>query len=117
ELSALLIGAGIASWIGVQFIRTLLSTTRIKQDTAMGITLATWFAAGIALLAYIQSRSDASQAGLDTFIFGQAAAIVAGDVQLISVVGVVAFIITMLFWKEFKLVTFDPEFAGANGFR
>src|SRR5690606_33822181 len=23
----------------------------------------------------------------------------------------------MLFWKEFKLVTFDPEFAGANGFR
>ena len=37
ELGALLIGAGIASWIGVQFIRTLLNTTRIKQDTAMGI--------------------------------------------------------------------------------
>ncbi|MEL7233588.1 MAG: metal ABC transporter permease, partial [Chloroflexota bacterium] len=54
ELSALLIGAGIASWIGVQFIRSLLNTTRIKQDTAMGIVLAAWFAAGIALLAYIQ---------------------------------------------------------------
>lgn len=117
DLGALLIGAGIASWLGVQFINALLNTTRIKQDTAMGIVLAAWFAAGIALLAYIQNRPDASQAGLDTFIFGQAAAIVSSDVQLITVVGLVAFAFVGLFWKEFKLVTFDPEFAGANGFR
>jgi len=117
ELSALLVGAGIASWIGVQFIRALLDTTRIKQDTAMGIVLAAWFAAGIALLAYIQGRSDASQAGLDTFIFGQAAAMVLSDVILISVVGLIAFAVLALFWKEFKLVTFDADFAQANGFR
>lgn len=117
ELSVLLIGAGIASWIGVQFIRAVLDTTRIKQDTAMGIVLAAWFAAGIALLAYIQGRSDASQAGLDTFIFGQAAAMVESDVQLITVVGGGAFVVVALFWKEFKLITFDPQFAGANGFR
>ena len=42
----------------------------------MGIVLAAWFAAGVALLAYIQERPDASQAGLDSFIFGQAAAMV-----------------------------------------
>lgn len=117
DLGALLIGAGIASWLGVQFIRALMSTTRVKQDTAMGIVLAAWFAAGIALLAYIQARPDASQAGLDTFIFGQAAAIVERDVQLITIMGLMAFIVLGLFWKEFKLVTFDPEFAGANGFR
>ncbi len=117
ELGALLIGAGIASWLGVQFIRSLLHTTRIKQDTAMGIVLAAWFAAGIALLAYIQSRPDASQAGLDTFIFGQAAAMVESDVRLIFGVGAVAFIVVALFWKELKLVAFDPGFAGANGFR
>lgn len=117
ELSVLLIGAGIASWLGVQFIRSVLHTTRIKQDTAMGIVLAAWFAAGLALLTYIQARPDASQAGLDTFIFGQAAAMVERDVQLIAVVGLIAFIMVALFWKEFKLVTFDPEFASANGFR
>ncbi|HMQ51444.1 MAG TPA: metal ABC transporter permease, partial [Anaerolineae bacterium] len=50
-------------------------------------------------------------------IFGQAAAIVTGDVQLIAGVGAVAFVVLGLFWKEFKLITFDPEFAGANGFR
>lgn len=117
ELGVLLLGAGIASWIGVQFIRAVLDTTRIKQDTAMGIVLAAWFAAGIALIAYIQGRADASQAGLDTFIFGQAAAMVRSDVILISVAGMITFLVLALLWKEFKLVTFDPEFAGANGFR
>jgi manganese/zinc/iron transport system permease protein len=117
ELGALLLGAGIASWIGVQVIRSINQTTRIKQDTAMGIVLASWFAAGIALLTYIQAIPDARQAGLNTFIFGQAAAIVERDVQLISIVGAAAFLLIALFWKEFKLITFDAEFAVANGFR
>lgn len=82
----------------------------------MGIVLAGFFAFGIALLTYIQGRSDASQAGLDGFIFGQAAAIVRQDVLLISGVGLIAFFVLGLFWKEFKLITFDPEFAHANGF-
>ena len=117
ELGLLLIGAGVTSWLGVYFIRLVTNTTRIKQDAAMGIVLAAWFAAGIALLVYIQARPDASQAGLDTFIFGQAAAIVERDVRLIAVVGAVSFIVLGLFWKEFKLITFDAEFAGATGFR
>ncbi len=117
DLGGLLVGAGIASWAGVQFIRALLRTTRIKQDSAMGIVLAAWFAAGVALLAYIQGRDDASQAGLETFIFGQAAAMVASDVMLIGGVGAAALIVVALLWHPFKLITFDPDFAAANGFR
>ena len=117
ELSLLLIGAGIASWLGLRMVAAILNTTRIKQDTALGIVLVSWFAAGIALLAYIQSIPDASQAGLDHFIFGQAAAIIERDVTLVSGVGLAILLIIALFWKEFKLVTFDAEFAGANGFR
>ena len=55
ELSLLLIGAGIASWLSLRFVAALLATTRLKQDAALGIVLASWFAAGIALLTYIQS--------------------------------------------------------------
>jgi manganese/zinc/iron transport system permease protein len=116
ELGVLLIGAAAASWLGVLFIRALTSTTRIKQDTAMGIVLAAWFAAGIALLALIQDRPDAAQAGLDTFIFGQAASMVVSDVIMIGGVGTAAFVVLGLFWKELKLYTFDHEFAEANGF-
>jgi manganese/zinc/iron transport system permease protein len=117
DLGVLLIGAGIASWIGVKVIRWITQTTRIKQDTSMGIVLASWFAAGIALLTYIQAIPDARQAGLKNFIFGQAAAIVERDVFLVSVVGLIAFLLIAIFWKEFKLITFDSEFAVANGFR
>lgn len=116
ELGWLLIGAGVAGWLGVMFINGVTRTTRIKQDAAMGIALTAFFAFGITLLTYIQSRNDASQAGLDQFIFGQAAAIKRQDVLLISTVGLIAFLIVGLFWKEFKLITFDPQFARANGF-
>ncbi len=115
QMGFLLLGAGVAGWLGVLFIRAVTDTTRIKQDTAMGIVLAAWFAGGIAIIAAIQNRPDASQAGLDSFIFGQAAAMVESDVWLITVVGAAAFAIVALFWKQFKLVTFDYEFAQANG--
>jgi manganese/zinc/iron transport system permease protein len=116
ELGWLLVGAGVAGWLGVMFINSVTRTTRIKQDTAMGIALTAFFAFGITLLTYIQSRNDASQAGLDQFIFGQAAAIKRQDVLLISGVGLAAFLLVGLLWKEFKLITFDPGFARANGF-
>ncbi|MXW35053.1 MAG: metal ABC transporter permease [Chloroflexi bacterium] len=117
ELSLLLIGAGVASWLGLRMVAAIMGTTRIKQDAALGIVLASWFAAGIALLAYIQSIPDASQAGLDHFIFGQAAAIIERDLRLVSGVGALVLLTVALMWKEFKLVTFDAEFAGVNGLR
>lgn len=116
ELGALLLGAAAASLLGMLLIRAVTATTRIKQDTAMGIVLASWFAAGIAILALIQGRADASQAGLDTFVFGQAASMVTSDVVLIGGVGAVSFLVVGLLWKELKLYTFDAQFAQASGF-
>lgn len=116
QLWVLLLGAAIASLVGVAFIRLIVSRTRIKPDGAMGVVLAGWFAVGIALLVFIQSTPDASQAGLDSFIFGQAAAIVRSDVILLLILGTGALLLVILMWKEFKLITFDPEFAGANGY-
>lgn len=116
ELGALLLGAAAASWLAVLFVQAITDTTRLKRDAAIGIVLAAFFALGIVLMTYIQGRPDASQAGLDTFIFGQAAAIVRRDVQLISAAGLIAILCLALLWKEFKLITFDPEFARANGF-
>ena len=116
DAAGLLLGAGVAGCLGVLFIHSVTRTTRLKQDAAMGMTLAAFFAFGMVLLTYIQGRGDAAQAGLDEFIFGQAAAMTRGDVELISVVGSGAFLCLGAFWKEFKLITFNREFAEANGF-
>lgn len=117
ELSALLIGAAISGWLGMQFIQALAATTNLKQDAALGITLSAWFAAGIILLAYAQNRPDASQAGLDTFIFGQAAAIVAEDLWLMAAAGALILALLALFWHPLKLITFDRAFAATLGLR
>jgi manganese/zinc/iron transport system permease protein len=116
DMNALLVGAGVAAWLATQFISALTHTTRLKQDTALGIALVSWFAIGIALLSYIQGRPDASQAGLDKFIFGQAAAMRQQDLERIAVVGVLVLAVLGLFWKELKLLTFDYGFALANGY-
>jgi manganese/zinc/iron transport system permease protein len=117
DLGALLTGAAISGWLGVLFVRAVTRSTRLKQDAVMGIVLTVWFAFGIALLTYIQGRADASQAGLDHFIFGQAAGIRAADVQLIAAAGAVMLLIVAVLWKEIKLVTFDIAFAHSVGLR
>ncbi len=117
QLGALLVGAGIASWLGLRLAAAIMRTTRIKQDAALGIVLASFFAAGIALLTTIQSLPDASQAGLDSFIFGQAAAIIESDIALLGSVGMAVIVVLALLWKEFKLLTFDVDFATAGGLR
>jgi manganese/zinc/iron transport system permease protein len=116
EPFALLVGAAATGWLGAQLVGTLTNTTRLKQDAAMGIVLASFFAIGVALLSYIQGRADASQAGLDKFIFGQAAAIVQRDVLTLGAACLLVGATLFAFWKEFKLLTFDPDFARANGY-
>ena len=115
DLSALLIGAALSGWLGMQFIQTLTSTTRIKQDAALGIVLSAWFALGILLLAYAQNRPDASQAGLDTFIFGQAASIVVDDLRWMLLLGALLLTTLVVFWNPLKAITYDAAFAATVG--
>lgn len=112
----LLIGAGIASWLGTLLILRIVNDTRISEDSALGVVLSVFFGFGIMLLTFIAKRNDANQAGLDKFLFGQAAALVASDVALMSLLGGVALLIVVLLYKEFKLLTFDPGFALSLGY-
>jgi manganese/zinc/iron transport system permease protein len=112
----LLIGAGIAGWIGTMLLLLIVRRTVLSEDAALGIVLSTFFGIGITLLTYINQRDDANQAGLDKYLFGQAAALVERDVITFAILGGVALLLVLLFYKEFKLLTFDPEFAGSLGF-
>ena len=89
--------------------------TILSEDAALGIVLSTFFGFGITLLTFINQRDDANQAGLDKYLFGQAAALVEDDVVVFAILGGIALLLVLLFYKEFKLLTFDPEFAGSLG--
>lgn len=112
----LVIGAALAGFIGTLVVIGVVRTTRIKYDSALGIVLSVFFGVGLVLLTYIQQRPDASQAGLDRFLFGQAAALLQRDLVTMAVLGGIALLLMLLAWKELKLLAFDPDFGTSLGF-
>lgn len=113
----LLLGAGIAGWIGTMLFLRIVKDTTISEDTALGVILSTFFGFGILLLTIIQNQNTADQAGLNRYLFGQAAALVASNVRTFAILGGIAFLILILFYKEFKLLSFDADFAASIGLR
>lgn len=111
----LVLGAAIAGWLGALIILSIVRLTRIKYDSAFGLVLSTFFGFGMVLLSLIQRSGNANQAGLDDFIFGQAATILKRDVLTIGILGGIALIIMLIFWKELKLLIFDEGFAASIG--
>jgi manganese/zinc/iron transport system permease protein len=109
-------GAIIAGWIGTLALMGIVHNTRIKQDSALGFVLSVFFGFGLVLLTFVQRLPDARQAGLDRFLFGQAAAMLEGDVVSMGLLGGAALLLMGLFWKEFKLLSFDIEFGASLGF-
>ncbi len=112
----LVLGAAIAGWLGTLLIMSIVRMTRIKYDSALGVVLSTFFGFGLVLHTFIQRTGNANQAGLDTFLFGQAATILERDIVTMGILGGVAILITLIFWKELKLLVFDEGFAASLGF-
>ncbi len=112
----LLLGAAIAGWLGTWFVMQVIRKTRVSQDSAMGIVLSVFFGLGLVLLTFIQKLPTASQAGLDKFLFGQAATLMEKDVITMAVLGLPALLLMGVFWKELKLLSFDREYGDTLGF-
>ena len=112
----LLVGAAIAGWLGSLLMLWVVRETVLSEDAALGIVLSTFFGLGIVLLSVIQHRNDANQAGIDRYLFGQAAALIEKNVITFAVLGGAALFILLLLYKELKLFTFDPAFGDTIGF-
>ncbi|MBL8087701.1 MAG: metal ABC transporter permease [Chthonomonas sp.] len=111
----LMLGAAFTGWLGMWMIIQTIRRTRVDSGSALGIILTTFFGFGVVLLTVIQKRSDAEQAGLDKFLFGQAAALVTSQVVTMAVLGSLALAIVLALFKEFKVLAFDPDFARSLG--
>lgn len=116
SLPVMLAGGLLSGVAGIGVVAWLRRFTRIKDDAALGIVLSVFFGGGLALVKYIQTRSaGGSRAGIDHYIFGSAAGMIAADVKLIAAVALLGVAAVALFYKEFRLVTFDAAFARVQG--
>ena len=112
----LILGAFISTVIASFLINFIKRYSKIKNDAILAIILSSFFGFGQVLLSYIRNDAGASQAGLDHFIFGQAAAMSLLDIITILFVLVIVFFIMIIFWRHFKLYIFNKEYYETLGF-
>lgn len=114
--AVLLLGALLSGLSAIALISSVVKRSRVKFDAALASVMSGFFGLGTVLLTVAQKLPNAAQSGLSTFIYGQASAMLVGDVILTAVMSMILLVPVIAFWKEFKLYCFDRDFFIQLGF-
>jgi manganese/zinc/iron transport system permease protein len=112
---AIFVGATCAGLLGAAMVSWITETTRLKQDTAIGMVLSVFFAVGIAMIANMQRLPVGNKGGITSYLFGQASAISHTDIRLMLVVTLVVIASLVLFYRYFLMISFDWTFSTSLG--
>ena len=112
----LLIGALVFGMISTAIINFFSKNTRVNFESSLALVMSSLFGLGLVLLTQIQKMPNANQAGLEKFLFGQAATILKSDVIFTVLMMFVVIALTIVFFKEMKVFSFDPIFTQTIGF-
>jgi manganese/zinc/iron transport system permease protein len=115
DVPGLLAGAAVAGLVAALLMVGIERTGRISPDTAIGVVLSGFFSLGVVLLTHIASGADADQAGLENYLFGQAAGLLESDVAVMAVLGGSGLLVVALLRRALTTTLFDPAYAGAIG--
>lgn len=113
----LLAGAMIAGLLAAALVVALERSELLPVDAAIGVVLSVAFSLGIVLLTVIARRPDADQAGLERYLFGQAASLLVEDVRVILSMLVVALMAMFVLRHALRATMFDRGFAASSGLR
>jgi ABC-type Mn2+/Zn2+ transport system permease subunit len=106
-----LIGALIAAVVVSLGIGLISQSSRLTNDTAIGVLFAGGFALGIALI----SAQRTYVKDLASFLLGSILGVSRGDLYLTGVVGALVLAVIAYFRRELTIVAFDRTFAQATG--
>jgi ABC-type Mn2+/Zn2+ transport system permease subunit/Mn-dependent DtxR family transcriptional regulator len=121
---AMFVGATLTGVLTTVLIEAIHSSSRVKEDAAIGIVFTSLFALGVVLLSAFAGKSH-----IDTqhVLYGQLELVASGQsvrlagreipvavVQMAIITAVVAGLI-VAFYKELLVVSFDPQLAGSLG--
>jgi manganese transport system permease protein len=104
-LGALIFGLG-----AVALIFLVRSTSRVKEDAAIGVVFTTLFALGLVLISVVPSQTD-----LGHILFGNLLGVSVADLVQVLVLGAVTLAILVLKRRDLTLYAFDPTHAHAIG--
>ncbi|MDE2027653.1 MAG: metal ABC transporter permease [Candidatus Omnitrophica bacterium] len=101
------LAATVATAFGIGF---LSRDESVYEDTMVGMVPNVMFAFGVLLISTSRSFRD-----LFSMLFGNILGITAGDLHFIIVIAVVSLFFILLFFKELKLFSVDPNYAQTIG--
>lgn len=105
--ASLFLGAlamGLISAVGIGY---LSRRAEVKEDTAIGVVFAAFFALGVALLSTVQTYS----VDLAHILFGNVLGVSSGDLWVTAILGALVLLIVVLLYKELMVISFDPILA------
>ncbi len=117
DAAVLLAGAAASAVLAAAATVLTARRTRIKFESALAVAMSVFFGLGLALMSYAQRLPGASKAGLARFIYGEASSIVMRDVCASAVLALMLTALVCVFFRQFKLAAFDPEYAASAGLR
>lgn len=115
DASTLAVGAALAGVAAALLIVGIERTGRLRPDAAIGVVLSAFFSLGIVLLTYVANFNNANQAGLDQYLFGQAAGLLEGDLVAMAALCLASLAIVAALLRPLRATLFDAEFAGSIG--
>lgn len=112
NIQAMLIGAFAMGIITTFLTEFLTRTVRLQEDASTGLVFTTLFAAGIILVTLLTRNAHVGT----EVVMGNVDALHIDDCKLIFAILAINVVVFTLFFKEFKLTTFDPGLSKALGF-
>lgn len=112
----LTLGAIFSGYLSYYTVHFITSQNKHTKVNALAIVSASFFGLGMIMKNFIQGFSSTSaQAGLQRYLFGQAAFIQQEDISLIAVVSIICISIFLIYFHAFKLFIFDKNFSKVSG--
>jgi manganese transport system permease protein len=104
------VGALIFGLGAVALIFLVRSTSRVKEDAAIGVVFTTLFALGLVLISVVPSQTD-----LGHILFGNLLGVSVADLAQVLVLGALTLTVLVLKRRDLTLYAFDPMHAHAIG--
>jgi manganese/iron transport system permease protein len=98
------LAAAVLSAFGIHLVS---HSKKLKEDTAIGIVFTGMFALGIALISTVRNFA----VDLTHFLFGDVLGVSWASLLMTAVFGGSALLIHIFFYREFRIVAFDPILA------
>lgn len=111
DISSMLLASFIVALMTAFLTEFLTKVVKLQEDASTGLVFTTLFALGIIFVTLLTRNVHI---GLEA-VMGNVDALQIGDLKIVFIIFVMNLALFLMFFKEFKITTFDPALAKAFG--